>query len=120
MYACYPYRFEHYGHLELQMTQWMPLGLLALHLFVSTGRWRYAIALGLAGVAQLYSSMYYAVFFLVYATVIGAGLLIVHRPSIRRLVLPAAAGALVAGSGRGAARSRVRGRAAAESGADDG
>jgi hypothetical protein len=97
IYACYPYRFEHYGHLELQMTQWMPLGLLALHLFVSTGRWRYAIGLGLAGVAQLYSSMYYAVFFLVYATAIGAGLLIAQRPSIRRLALPAVAGALVAG-----------------------
>jgi hypothetical protein len=97
IYACYPYRFEHYGHLELQMTQWMPLGLLALHLFVSTGRWRYAIGLGLAGVAQLYSSMYYAVFFLIYATVIGAGLLIAQRPSIRRLALPAVSGALVAG-----------------------
>jgi hypothetical protein len=97
IYACYPYRFEHYGHLELQMTQWMPLGLLALHLFVSTGRWRYAIGLGLAGVAQLYSSMYYAVFFLIYATAIGAGLLIAQRPSIRRLALPAVAGALLAG-----------------------
>jgi hypothetical protein len=97
IYACYSYRFDHYSHLELQMTQWMPLGLLALHLFVSTGRWPYAIALGLAGVAQLYSSMYYAVFFLVYAAAIGAGLLIVHRPPMRRLVLPAAAAALVAG-----------------------
>jgi hypothetical protein len=97
IYACYPYRFEHYSHLELQMTQWMPLGLLALHLFVSTGRWPYAIALGLAGVAQLYSSMYYAVFFLVYATAIGAGLVIAHRPPVRRLLLPATAGALVAG-----------------------
>jgi hypothetical protein len=96
IYACYPYRFEHYGHLELQMTQWMPLGLLALHLFVSTGRWQYAIALGLAGVAQLYSSMYYAVFFLLYAVVIAAGLVLVHRPPLRRLLLPAAAGALVA------------------------
>jgi hypothetical protein len=78
------------------MTQWMPLGLLALHLFVSTGRWQYAIALGLAGAAQLYSSMYYAVFFLLYASVIGAGLLLTYRPSIRRLALPAVAGALVA------------------------
>ena len=97
IYACYPYRFEHYGHLELQMTQWMPLGLLALHLFVSTGRWRYAIGLGLAGAAQLYSSMYYAVFFLIYATAIGGGLLIAQRPSIRRLAVPAVAAALVAG-----------------------
>jgi hypothetical protein len=97
IYACYPFRFDHYGHLELQMTLWMPLGLLALHLFVSTGRWRYAIALALAGAAQLYSSLYYAVFFLVYAVVIGVGLLIVHRPSVRRLVLPLAVAALIAG-----------------------
>jgi hypothetical protein len=97
IYACYPYRFEHYGHLELQMTQWMPLGLLALHLFVATGRWQYAIALGLAGVAQLYSSMYYAVFFLLYATAVGIGLVLAHRPPMRRLVLPSLAAAAVAG-----------------------
>ena len=96
IYACYPYRFEHYGHLELQMTQWIPLGLLALHLFVSTGRWRYAIALGLAGAAQLYSSMYSAVFFLLYAVVIGVGLILAYRTPLRRLVLPASAAAVVA------------------------
>jgi hypothetical protein len=96
MYACYSYRFDHYSHLELQMTQWMPLGLFALHFFVSTGRWPYAIALALAAVAQLYSSMYYAVFFLVYLTVIGIALLIIHRPPIRRLVLPIAASITVA------------------------
>ena len=97
MYACYPYRFDHYSHLELQMTQWMPLGLLALHLLLSTGRWPYAIVLALAGVAQLYSSMYYAVFFLVYATVIGIGLFLIHRPPIRRLALPVVAALVVAG-----------------------
>lgn len=96
IYACYPYRFEHYGHLELQMTQWMPLGLLALHCFIATGRWQYAIALGLAGVAQLYSSMYYAVFFLLYATAVGVGLMLAHRPPLRRLVLPALAAAVMA------------------------
>ena len=63
-------RFEHYSHLELQMTQWMPLGLLALHLFITTGRWPYALALALAGAAQVYSSMYYAAFFFVYATTV--------------------------------------------------
>ena len=86
-YACYAYRFEHYSHLELQMTQWMPLGLMALHLFVSTGRRRYAVALALAGVAQLYSSMYYAVFFLVYAGAIALGLLWIYRPPVRTLAV---------------------------------
>src|SRR5947208_960326 len=89
-YACYGYRFEHYSHLELQMTQWMPLALLALHLFVSTGRPRYAVALALTGAAQLYSSMYYAVFFLVYAAVIAVALLMFCRRPIRRMLGPMA------------------------------
>jgi hypothetical protein len=112
VYACALYRFDHYSHLELQMMQWMPLGLLALHLLISADpgsgirdpgsgirdpkRWWYALALAIALVAQLYSSMYYAVFFVVYAAVIGAGLLIVHRPSLRRLVLPLLVSAAVA------------------------
>lgn len=96
-YACCAYRFEHYSHLELQMTHWMPLGLLALHLFISTRRWSYAIALSLAAAAQLYSSMYYAAFFLVFAAAIGAGLLAASRPPIRVMMRPlVAAGALAA------------------------
>jgi hypothetical protein len=112
IYACCGYRFEHYSHLELQMTQWMPLGLLALHLLIGRGpgsgspksvggsqdwrRWWYALAFAAALAAQLYSSMYYAVFFVVYAALIGVGLLIVHRPSIRRLALPLVVSAAIA------------------------
>jgi hypothetical protein len=112
IYACCGYRFEHYSHLELQMTQWMPLGLLALHLLIGRGpgsgspksvggsqdwrRWWYALAFAAALAAQLYSSMYYAVFFVVYAALMGVGLLIVHRPSIRRLALPLAVSAAIA------------------------
>jgi hypothetical protein len=95
-YACFAFRFDHYSHLELQMTEWMPLALLALHLFVSTGRWPYALALGLAGVAQLYSSMYYAVFFVVYAAAIAFGLYVVHRPAVRSLLRPLIVSAVVA------------------------
>jgi len=95
-YACFAFRFDHYSHLELQMTEWMPLALLALHLFVSTGRWAYALALALAGVAQLYSSMYYAVFFVVYAAAIAVGLYVVHRPRMRPLLRPLAICAVVA------------------------
>jgi hypothetical protein len=78
------------------MTQWMPLGLLALHWLISTGRGRYLFALALALVAQLYSSMYYAVFFLVYLVPVSAVLLLAYRPPLRRLVLPAAAAAILA------------------------
>jgi hypothetical protein len=95
MYACCAYRFDHYSHLELQMTQWMPLALLALHSFITTGRWRAAIAFSLAAVAQLYSSMYYAAFFVVYAAIITFALLLVHRPPLKRLA-PLAIGAALA------------------------
>jgi hypothetical protein len=88
IYASSSFHLEHYSHLELQITLWMPLALLALHMFVSTGRWRYAMFLALAGVAQLYSSMYYAAFFVIYVAAIGAGLLVVYRPPIRRLIVP--------------------------------
>jgi hypothetical protein len=97
MYACQAFRFDHYSHLELQMTQWMPLGLLALHLVIATGRWPYTIALALAGVAQLYSSMYYAVFFVVFCAVIGIGLMIVHRPKFGVIATRAAVAAAIAG-----------------------
>jgi hypothetical protein len=96
VYACALYRFDHYSHLELQMTQWMPLALLALHLFVTTRRWPYAVSCALASVAQLYSSMYYAAFFLVYAAVVGAGLVIAHRPPLRPVLRPVAASGLLA------------------------
>jgi len=95
-YACASFRFDHYSHLELQMTCWTPFGLLALHRFLSTGRWTYAVACGLAAVAQLYSSMYFAVFFLLYATVVGGGLVLLRRPAIRPLLLPAAVSILLA------------------------
>lgn len=96
VFACYPFRVDHISHLEMQVTPWMPLALLALHRFVSGAQWRYAFAFAGALVAQLYSSMYYAVFFTVYATVIGAGLVRAHGQPVRRLLLPAAAAALAA------------------------
>lgn len=95
-YACASFRFDHYSHLEIQMTWWTPLGLLALHHFLSTGKWGYAIACGLAAVAQLYSSMYFAVFFLLYVAIVGGSLLILHRPPIRRLLPPIAAASALA------------------------
>ncbi|MEO7270947.1 MAG: hypothetical protein ABIX28_17275, partial [Vicinamibacterales bacterium] len=92
----YPYRFEHYSHLELQMTYWMPLGLLALHRLWQTWRMRYAIALALCGVAELYSSMYYGVFFPLYAAAVLGTLIVISRPEWRRVVAPVAAGGLIA------------------------
>lgn len=90
------YRLEHYSHFELQMTYCMPLALLALHRFVETAKWRYAIAFGLFAAAQLYSSMYYAVYFTIYASAVAVALIWVTRAPIRRLIVPAAVAGVLA------------------------
>jgi hypothetical protein len=96
VFGFYPYHFEHYSHLELQMMQWMPLSLLALHTFLETWRVRYAVAAAVCGAAQLYSSMYYGVFFSIYAVAVVSALVLSRRPPIRRLLAPAAIAAVVA------------------------
>jgi hypothetical protein len=91
LFGFYPYRFEHYSHFELQMTYCMPLALVALHSFVTTARVRDAMTASLLSVGQLYSSMYYAVFFTMYAGAVFALTcwLTTSRAPIRRLIVPA-------------------------------
>jgi hypothetical protein len=91
IYGFYPYRFEHYAHFELQMTFWMPLALIWLHDFCRTLRLRSAIIAALLVVAQFYSSMYYAVFFSLYAAAVVGTLFVLARAPWRRLVTPVAA-----------------------------
>jgi hypothetical protein len=96
VFGFHPYRLEHYSHFELQMTYAMPLALLALHRFVETTRWRYVIALALLSVIQLYSSMYYAVYFTIYASVVFVTLARVTRPPMRKLIVPAVVAGVLA------------------------
>ena len=97
IFGFYPYRFEHYSHLELQMTFWMPLGLLAIDRATRTLRIRDALLAAVCWIAQLYSSLYYGVFFGLYAMVV-AGVLCAARGIRPRNVLKplAAAGVLAA------------------------
>ena len=90
VYGFYPYRFEHYSHLELQMTYWMPLALVWLHRFSATLKVREAVVVAVLAAAQLYSSMYYGIFFGLYASAVLGTLLLVARPPWRRLLVPVA------------------------------
>jgi len=96
VFGFYPYHFEHYSHLELQMMQWMPLSLLAMHRFVETRAVRFAILAAVCAAAQLYSSMYYGVFFAIYGVVVVATLIATRRPPLRRLLIPAAIAGVIA------------------------
>ena len=96
LYGFHPYRFEHYSHFELQMTYCMPLALLALQRFVETARPRYAIFAALLSVGQLYSSMYYAVFFLFCAAAVFVLTCWLTRAPLRRLIGPVAIAGVLA------------------------
>ena len=96
IFGFYPFRFEHYSHLELQMSFWMPLCLLALHRFAATRRLLWAIAAGALAVAQFYSSMYLGTFFAMYAVIVAAVLGWKHRADLRELAPRALAVAIIA------------------------
>jgi hypothetical protein len=93
---CHPYRLEHYSHFELQMTMWMPMTLMVMIRLGETHRIRYALLAGALAAAQLYSSMYYGVYFPFYAVMVIGFLGVVWKWRWRRLIGPAAIGAAFA------------------------
>ena len=97
-YGFHPYRFEHYSHLELQMTWPMPLALLFLHRYLDTRRTSDVFTAALLMVAQLYSSMYYGVFFALFATAVFGVLVALSRPRLTPLIAPTAGAAVLAGA----------------------
>jgi len=73
VFAFAPYRFEHYMHMELQWTVWIPWAFWAVHRALETGERRYGAAAGVFVALQLLSSIYYGVFL---ATLLGLTVLL--------------------------------------------
>lgn len=96
VFALHPYRFEHYSHLELQMTMWMPVALLAVHRVFANGRVRHGVVAGVAFAAQMLSSLYYGLYFAVYLVVVGGALWLGRRRPMRPLAT-LMGGAMLAG-----------------------
>ena len=62
IFAFVPYRFDHYMHMELQWTVWVPWAFWSLHRAFETGSRRYAGMMGAFVALQFMSSIYYGVF----------------------------------------------------------
>jgi len=93
MFALYPYRYEHYPHLELEMTMWMPLTLWALHRTMARGRLLDGLAAGVTFALQMLSSLYYGLFLALYLIPVGAALWLARgRPRQPAIALAAGAG----------------------------
>jgi hypothetical protein len=92
IFGFYPFRFEHYSHLELQMSFWVPLALWAFHRTLERGATRDGVLTGLAISGQTLSSMYYGLFLATYLIPIAVVLWLTRR------VATGAARALAAGA----------------------
>jgi hypothetical protein len=96
VFAFPPYRIDHYAHLQLQQTQFIPLALWAFHRLLDTGRLRDGVLLGACTAGQMLSCMYYGIFLVPYMAVVCGTLLIARgTPPKERLIALAAAAAIV-------------------------
>ncbi len=58
-----PYRASQISHLQVLSSQWMPLALLGLHAYLSTGAKRWLVVFGAAWLIQALSNGYFLLFF---------------------------------------------------------
>jgi hypothetical protein len=101
IFAFAPIRFGHYMHQELLWTGWIPLTLWALHRTIETGRWRHALLTGLFFTAQVYCSIYYAIFLTTFIAIVAIALILsrvldLRSDAFRRLLVGAALSGVLA------------------------
>ena len=99
VFAFAPYRFEHYMHMELQWTVWMPWAFWALQRALNTGRLRDGALIGVFTALQFLSSIYYGIF-LATLLALSAALLLcgVRGDGAKRRVLALLVAAVVGGA----------------------
>src|SRR5712691_242914 len=83
VFAFPPYRIDHYAHLQLQQTQFIPLAMWAFHRLLDTSRVRDGVWLGLFLVCQMLSCMYYGLFLIPYMAVVCGTILLATRALTR-------------------------------------
>jgi hypothetical protein len=91
VFAFAPYRFEHYMHMELQWTMWMPWTFWALQRTLETARPRFGLLTGVFVALQMLSSVYYGIFLCFSLAIAGGCLLVAHRRQfvpVARALLP--------------------------------
>lgn len=61
-FAFAPYRLSHTQHLQLLSSYWMPVAIAALHLYIASPQWRWAVMFAAAWLMQALASGYYLFF----------------------------------------------------------
>jgi len=97
VFAFAPYRFEHYAHMELQWTVWIPWTFWALHRTLQTGARTFGALTGVFLWLQLMSSIYYGVFLATLTGLVAVLLLCgLREPRFKRALAALAIGAALA------------------------
>ncbi len=97
IFAFAPFRFDHYMHLELLWSFWMPLAVLALIRTFEEGSTRWGVTTALLCLMQTLSSIYYGVFLAMVLGVMTVVLWIGRTSETRRrAVVGLASGAVLA------------------------
>jgi len=91
-----PYRIDHFMHLELQWTMWMPLAFWAVHRTFEQPSWWPGLLAGVFVWLQIVSSVYYGVFLAIACLVLALSLSIVHRDTALRAIAWLTVGAALA------------------------
>ena len=78
IFAFAPARLGHIGHLQVLMSGWMPLALVALHRYIDTGSRRALAALTAAFLVQGLSNGYYLYFLAVPVAIVALHALVTH------------------------------------------
>jgi hypothetical protein len=95
IFTLVPYRVEHFMHLELQWTAWMPLTLWAVHRVFDEGSIRTGLLVGALVWLQMMSSVYYGAFLGCMVVTVALLLSISQPGKAARAVGPFCAGALL-------------------------
>jgi hypothetical protein len=78
IFAFAPARLGHIGHLQVLMSGWMPLALVALHRYIDTGSRRALAAFTAAFLVQGLSNGYYLYFLTVPVAIVALHALVTH------------------------------------------
>jgi hypothetical protein len=90
-----PYRVEHFMHLELQWTMWMPLALWGIHRTFDTGAIRFGLLTGAFLSLQALSCLYYGAFLGIAVAVLIVLLAVTDPRSAKGALGPLCLGALL-------------------------
>lgn len=96
IFAFLPYRIDHYPHLQLQQTQFIPLAMWAFHTLLRTGKIRDGVLLGLFVAGQMLSCTYYGIFLIPYMAVVCGAMLVSDLGLARRRLAALAIAGVVA------------------------